>query len=182
PAADLSNPVVPEFSVLVNGVALDATERSFISSIVVDDSIAWPSMFALQFASSFELPNVHQWIDSRDFGVGNKVEVKLGYGDKVESLINGEITGLEPEFALDRPPTLIVRGYDLRYRLQRGRKTRTFVGLREDQIAEQIAREASLSFKAEGVTLMHDYVIQANQTDLEFLRERARRIQYEVFV
>jgi Bacteriophage probable baseplate hub protein len=182
PSADLSNPVVPEFSVLINGVALDATERSYISSIVVDDSLAWPSMFALQFASSFELPNVHHWIDYRDFSVGNKVEIKLGYGDKVESLISGEITGLEPEFALDRPPNLTVRGYDPRYRLQKGRRTRTFVGLSDSEIAEQIAREANLNVKATGTRFAHDYVIQANQTDLEFLRERARRIQYEVYV
>ena len=29
---------------------------------------------------------------------------------------------------------------------------------------------------------MHDYVLQANQTDMDFLQERARRIQYEVVV
>ena len=55
PVADLSNPIVPEFDVIINGRPLVDTARPFIGSIVVDDSIAWPSMFALQFTGSFEL-------------------------------------------------------------------------------------------------------------------------------
>lgn len=182
PVADLSNPAIPEFDVIINGRALVDAARPFISSILVDDSIGWPSMFALQLTGSLELDDVHLWIDYEEFAVGNVVEIKLGYGTEMESLIIGEITGLEPEFVLDRPPTLIVRGYDRRHRLQKGRKTRTFVGLKDSDIASQIAGEAKLRVAAVDSKVTHDYVIQANQTDLEFLRERAGRIHYEVFV
>lgn len=182
PVADLSNPIIPEFDIIINGRALVDRARPFIASILVDDSIAWPSMFALQLVSSFELEDVHEWIDNPAFAVGNVVEIKLGYGNVVETLIVGEITGLEPEFVLDRPPSVIVRGYDRRHRLQKGRKTRTFVGLKDSDIASQIAKEAKLRVNAVDSKVTHDYVIQANQTDLEFLRERAGRIQYEVFV
>src|SRR6185436_16478530 len=148
PVADLSSPLVPEFDIIINGQALVDRARPFITSILVDDSIAWPSMFALQLTSSFELDDVHEWIDNPVFAVGNVVEIKLGYGNELESLIIGEITGLEPEFVLDRPPTLIVRGYDRRHRLQKGRKTRTFVGLKDSDIASQLAREAKLKINA----------------------------------
>src|ERR1700754_1803780 len=111
PAADLSNPGVPEFDILINGSALEAAARPYIASIVVDDSIAWPSMFALQIVGSFELADPFAWVDYKSFGAGNVMEIKLGYGDKLESLMVGEITGLEPEFAPDRPPSLIVRGF-----------------------------------------------------------------------
>ena len=57
-----------------------------------------------------------------------------------------------------------------------------FVGLKDSDIASQIASEANLEVDAVDSKVTHDYVIQANQTDLEFLRERAGRIQYEVFV
>jgi phage protein D len=139
-------------------------------------------MFAVELVSSFDLEDVHQWIDSSDLAVGNVAEFKLGYGNDLESLIIGEITGLEPEFVVDRLPSVIVRGYDRRQRLQRGRKTRTFVTQKDSDIASAVAREAKLSVEAVDSTVIHDYVIQANQTDLEFLQERARRIQYEVFV
>ena len=177
PVADLSNPVVPEFDIIINGRSLADVARHFLASIVVEDSIAWPSMFALQFAGSAELSEPHLWIDHETFAVGNVVEIKLGYGDDLQSLIIGEITGLEPEFVLDRPPSVVVRGYDRRHRLQKGRKTRTFVELKDSDIANTIAAEAKLSAAAVDSKVMHDYVIQANQTDLEFLRERAGRIQ-----
>jgi len=180
--ADLSNPVVPEFDIKIDQRTLDDRARPFIASIVVDDSIAWPSMFAVQFVSSFDLENVHEWIDHSDLAVGSVGEFKLGYGDDLETLIIGEITGLEPEYVSDRLPSVTVRGYDRRHRLQRGRKTRTFVARKDSDIASAIASEAGLSVEAVDSKVIHDYVIQANQTDLEFLQERAGRIQYEIFV
>ena len=182
PAADLSNPVVPVFDITINGRSLGANARDFITHVLVDDSIAWPSMFAFQLTDAPLTENEHAWIDSSELAVGSVVEIKLGYGGELERLIAGEITGLEPEFVLDRPPSLIVRGYDRRHRLQKGRKTRTFVGLKDSDIASTIGREAKLSVSATDSKVTHDYVIQANQTDLEFLQARAGRIQYEVVV
>ena len=180
--ADLSNPVVPEFDITINGQALAESTRPFITSILVDESIAWPSMFAMQFVSSFDLSDVHAWIDAEELSVGNVVEIKLGYGNDLETLIIGEITGLEPEYVVDRLPSVTVRGYDRRHRLQRGRKTRTFVTQKDSDIASAVAQQAGLSADAVDSKVIHDYVIQANQTDLEFLQERAGRIQYEVVV
>ena len=180
PAAELSNPV-PVFDITINGRPLSVEARDRITHVLVDDSIAWPSMFAFQLTDDFLSGDEHVWID-RGFAVGSVVEIKLGYGSELERLIAGEITGLEPEFVIDRPPHLIVRGYDRRHRLQKGRKTRTFVGQKDSDIANTIGREANLSITATDSKVRHDYVIQANQTDLEFLRERAERIQYEVVV
>lgn len=94
--------------------------------------------------------------------------------------MSGEITGLEPELAADRLPSLTVRGYDCRHRLQRGCRTRSFVKKKDSDIAKQIADEAGLSAQVKDSQVLHDYVLQANQTDWEFLCERARRIEYEI--
>lgn len=182
PIPNLSNPVIPEFSIIVNGKSLPNNMRPFINSITVDESLALPSMFALEIASSYEMKEVNELIDDALFTVGNVVEIKFGYGNELETLIIGEITGLEPEFLANRLPALTVRGYDRRHRLQRGRKTRTFLQQKDSDIASKIAGEAGLSAQVIDSKVTHDYVIQANQTDMEFLQERARRIQYEVVV
>jgi phage protein D len=174
--------MVPEFRIIVNGQMLPNRVQACVASIVVDDSLAWPSMFAFQLVSSFELEDVHEWIDDDAFAAGNVVEIKLGYGSDLETLIVGEITGLEPEFVVDRLPSVTVRGYDRRHRLQKGRKARTFVKQKDSDIAAGVAREAGFTANTIDSKVIHDYVIQANQTDLEFLQERAARIQYEVFV
>jgi uncharacterized protein len=182
PVADLSNPQVSEFDIIIDGTPLPSGMRPYIASVLVDDSIRLPGMFALEIISTHELEDVNQWIDDDLFAVGNVVEIKLGYGNDLETLIIGEITGLEPEFVFDRLPGLTVRGFDRRHRMQRGRKTRTFVNQKDSDIAAKIAAEAGLRAETIDSSVIHDYVIQANQTDLEFLQERARRIQYEAVV
>ncbi|HEY7546662.1 MAG TPA: contractile injection system protein, VgrG/Pvc8 family, partial [Blastocatellia bacterium] len=123
------------------------------------------------------------WVDDESlFALGNTVEIKMGYRDNLESLMIGEITSLEPEFISTRLPGLIVRGYDRRHRLLRGRKTRTFLQQKDSDIAAQIASEAGLTAQTEDSQVVHEYLLQANQSDLDFLRERARRIRYEVIV
>jgi phage protein D len=179
---DLTQPLVPSFEVLINGTALDALARGHITRITVDDSTELPSMFTLEMADSVGVDQLTTWIDDeRLFTIGNTVNVQLGYPDKVETLIQGEITGVEPEF-VNGQTRLLVRGYDGRHRLQRGRQTRTFVQQKDSDIASQIAGEAGLTAQVEDSGTVHDYVLQPNQSDLDFLQSRARRIQYEVAV
>ncbi|MEN8260060.1 MAG: contractile injection system protein, VgrG/Pvc8 family [Pseudomonadota bacterium] len=116
------------------------------------------------------------------FKEGNPVEIQIGYRDNLETLFKGEITGLEPEFPNGDPPILVVRGYDRRHRLMRTDKTRSFVNMKDSDVASQIAGEAGLTPEVEDTQVTLDYVLQHNQTDLEFLQERARRIGYEVVV
>jgi phage protein D len=77
---------------------------------------------------------------------------------------------------------LTVRGYDERHRLARARRTRTFTGMTDSAIAEEVAVAAGLRARVTDSGEKVDYVVQHNQTDLEFLHERARMIGYEVRV
>jgi len=182
PAPDLTQPLVPTFEVLINGTALEALARGHVTRITVDHSTELPSMFTLEMVDSSGADQLISWIDdARFFTLGNSVDVQLGYPDKVESLIKGEITGVEPEFT-NGHTRLTVRGYDGRHRLQRGRHTRTFVQQKDSDIAAQIAGEAGLTAQVEDSGIVHDYVLQPNQSDLDFLQARARRIQFEVVV
>jgi uncharacterized protein len=180
---DLNNPMAPGFSVTIDGAALSFEAESHVVGVTVDDTVELPSMFTLEMVGSADQTNAASWVDDEKlFAPGKVVEIKMGYVNEVESLFIGEITGLEPEFIFNRRPSLIVRGYDRRHRLQRGRQTRTFIQQKDSDIATKVAREAGLTPQATDSTVVHDYVIQANQTDLDFLQERARRIQYEVVV
>src|SRR5439155_26631113 len=109
-------------------------------------------------------------------------EVKVGFLDRLRSLIRGEVTALEPDFPADKAPTLIVTGYDRLHRFRRGRHTRSFINIRDSELAESMARELSLRARVEDQSVTHPYLFQNNQTNVDFLRERARRIRYEVDV
>jgi phage protein D len=179
---DPDTPRLPAFEVLVNGTALTAAEAAHVESVTVDQDAGLPGMFAVRLIGTDALGVDFPWVDDALFAIGNAVELKLGYEDALESVIVGEVTGLEPEFGSSHLPNLTVRGLDRLHRLQRGRRTRTFIQQKDSDVASQIANEAGLTPDATDSGVTHDYLVQANHTDLEFLRERAARIHYEVSV
>jgi len=178
----MQGPLVPEIDVLINGARVPAKVLECLQEVAVEDSVELPSMFTFAVTASdaqnLDLP----WVDDDLFSLGNLVEIKMGWFGAASSLIVGEITALEPEFAASRLPRLNVRGYDRRHRLQRGRKTRTFLQKKDSDIAAQIGGEAGFKVQATDSGASLDYVLQAAQTDWEFLCERARLIGYEVLV
>jgi phage protein D len=121
-----------------------------------------------------------RWVDDPKLQPGTKVEIKLGYLDQFQTLIVGEITALHPKYSSTESARMHVQGFDKLHRLRRGRKTRSFVEMKDSQMAEKIAGDAGLTPQVEDTGVVFDYVFQNNQSDLEFLLERARRIRYEV--
>lgn len=171
----------PAFAVTVNGTALPVKVALRVNSIRVDLDATLPGMFTLELAGG-EQGDTTAWIDGNLFTIGGTVEIKLGYGDTLQTVTVAEITGLEPMYTRGADPVLTVRGHDRRHRLQRGKKTRSFVQQKDSDIAATIAAEAGLTAQATDSEVVHEYILQANQTDMEFLQERARLIRYELLV
>ena len=178
----LSPQLVPSFKVLVNGSPLPADAASdLLAASVLEDTMA-PSMFTLTLLN-WDMNHLEvTWADSDLMREGNEVEVQMGYVDDYETLLIGEITGLEPEFLVDEVPKLVVRGYDRRHRLMRGHHTRTFVQVKDSDIVSQIASAAGLNADTTDTGVLREYVLQHNQTDLDFIQQRARQISYELLV
>lgn len=181
-ARDPFDTLAPEFVIRINGSPLPNQAAADLIRISVVDDVDAPGMFAITVVAWDTTQMKPKWIDDPLFREGNPVEIAFGYRDRTVNALSGEITGLEPDFPEARPPTLTVRGYDRRHRLMRSRKTRSFTNCKESDIASRIASEAGLRPNVEdsGVTL--PYVLQHNQTDLEFLMARAHRINFEVVV
>ncbi|WHZ26368.1 MAG: hypothetical protein OJF51_001163 [Nitrospira sp.] len=171
--------LVPVVNVFTNGRAL-APEVELVG-VTVDDTVDLPGMFAVDILNS-DAASGELILDQQQFAVGDEVEIKLGYGVTLTSVMKGEITGIEAEFTSSTLPKMTVRGYDRRHRLQRGRKSRTFLKQTDSAIAKKIAQEAGLAANTKDSGVQYDYVLQANQTDMEFLLERAGRIQYSLTI
>ncbi|HEU4323607.1 MAG TPA: VgrG-related protein [Roseiflexaceae bacterium] len=169
--------LIDAFAIKINGTEIAPETRRLLIGAQIDTDLAQPAMFVLRFHDSdFEL------IDSTTFTIGDDVTIAASdHSGTVKPIMNGEITALEPVLS-QRSQMLLVRGYDRSHRLQRGHRTRTFLKQGDADIVGQIARETGLRAEAEGGSERYDYVIQDNQTDLAFLRERAARIGYQVGV
>jgi phage protein D len=176
-------PLASTIAVGDSGSSLPTKAKTDLVAIVVSEDLDAPSMFTMEF-NNWDGADVNPpWSDdTKTFIPGQKVAISLGYVDEETAVLQGEITSIEPIFR-PTPSTMVVRGYDLRHRLLRGRKTLSFTNVTDDAIAVEIAKNASINqVKAQKTSVTHEYVLQHNQTDFDFLQERARRIGFELFM
>ena len=173
---------VPAFGMTVAGTALPTEARGMVTKIVVRDSIDRASTFAVELDNWDMAEEQPKWSDGPLFDPGGSVVISLGYEETVEPVIDGEITGLEVAFAERGGTRLTVRGYDRLHRLRRGRRTRSYLQAKDSDVAQQIAGDLGLTPDVEQSSEVHDYLLQMNQTDIDFLHARARAIGYELRV
>jgi len=174
--------LAPEFRVRIKGEDLPAAAMADLIELSVIDDVDANGMFTFAISAYDSVEMKIKWIDDDLFREGNAVEIAIGYRDNLQTVFSGEITGLEPEFREGQPPRLTVRGYDRRHRLMRERKTRSFTNIKDSDIANRIAGDAGLTPRVDDSQALLPYVLQHNQTDMEFLLSRAQRIGYEVTV
>ena len=157
----------------------NASEEIYDSliSIEVDDSLLLPDMFSIHLRDP-----MLEWIDSDDFELGKMVEISVKGEGGTTKLLSGEITAIEPEFDTAGGSAVIIRGYDQSHRLHRTKQTKTYNQETDSDIAKKIARECGLKAKVDSTREVHEYVCQDNQTDMEFLQDRAQRIGYRMYV
>lgn len=163
----------------IDGSDLPADAMDDLIDVRVESSLHLPDMFEIHLHDERL-----KWVDEELFTLGAEVEIaaRPEGGGSSEVLIKGEITALEPDFGEGTQATLLVRGYDRSHRLHRGTHSQAYLQVTDGDLANRIAQEAGLQPQVDATAEVHDYVLQHNQTHMEFLIERARRIGYEFFV
>lgn len=121
--------------------------------------------------------------DTESYEPGGTVEIEFGYqgGASTTKVFSGEIVGLE---AIYRETAgtggLVLRGADATAALQDNRDTKTWWDIKDSDLVSEIAGQYSLEADTDDTKFVNPYIIQNNETDLEFLYRRAGRIGYEV--
>lgn len=166
-------------SVEIDGTALSGELVPALEQVVVDDHLHLPDTFVLSFRDLDR-----KVLSQAKVRIGSQVKISgtaLG-GQLPEALLSGEVTGIEAEYDT-LGARAIVRGYDHSHRLHRGRRTETYRNVKDSDIAGQVAQRAGVKVgKIDDSRTTHDHVSQANISDWEFLRARAREIGFEVLV
>jgi phage protein D len=161
------------------GKALSATLRGQLLRVVVDTHLHLPDMFELRFNDQ----SGGVLVDA-GLSIGTTVSIAAGKDGAATTspLITGEVTGVEA-ICVDSSITTVVRGYERAHRLQRARRTRTYLNMTDSGIARQVAQKAGLKIGTiDDSSVTHDHIAQVAQTDWEFLTQRAREIGFETGV
>ena len=174
----MSDNRVPEYKIKIDGKELPQADDTHLQRVVVDLRRQAPGSCEIQFN------NESGEYDSRDdLAPGVTVQVALGYtGSETSVVFEGEITGTRLDVREDGPRTFTVRAYDALHRLTRGRKTRTFLDQKFSDIVNTVAGDWGLSPDVDDTEFMREYVIQHNQTDLDFVRGVAGWLDYDFHI
>jgi Bacteriophage probable baseplate hub protein len=121
--------------------------------------------------------------DGKKLKIGSELKIEMGYmGGSLKEVFCGEITAWRGAFPRRGTNTLLVVAQDRFHRLRRNRRQKTYLETKDSDIASQVCSAAGLSADAEATPIKHDSVLQWNQTDADFLLERASLYGYEVYV
>ncbi len=169
----------PRFKVKINNSDLPPDVHDHIMSVTINDKQDQADMFNLKIYNK-DL----RWIekDPDQFCEGNLVEIEFGYHPKYKKMISGEITRISFTFPESGVPTMTAEGYSKLHRLNRCRLTKPFENKKDSQIAQTIAQSLGLKAEVDDSKFVHEHVRPNNQTVLEFLKQRAKRIGFEVKV
>ncbi|MEH1922429.1 VgrG-related protein [Nostoc sp.] len=185
-----------EPKIQIDGKPASAELMKDLLQITIEESLHLPAMFTLVIHNSYiptsDRPENKAWRHDPLFKIGKKV--KLGFTssttldnnfqDEVEkTLIEGEITAMEVHFNEKSEADIIVRGYDISHRLHRGRYNRSFLNETDSDIVKKIIQEVGIRpGDIDSTGEVNKYVFQENQTNMEFLQERAARNGFELFI
>jgi phage protein D len=172
-----------DFDVLVNGAEIPDGD---VMAFAIDMDLMQPDMCVVTLRNQN-----HEYNDK--YKPGQTVEVKIGgdtrYNDEGKgssgktTVFKGELVGLEPSYRQGGESKMTLRAFNKLHRLTRGRKSKTYQDQSDQDIASAIAGQHGLSAQCgSSPKITHKHVYQHNQTDLEFLRVRAARLGFAVWV
>jgi uncharacterized protein len=118
------------------------------------------------------------YFDRRVLDFGKDFEVKLG----ADSIFKGKIMGLEGNFPEGQSPEISVLAEDRFQDLRMTRRTRTFTDVSDADVIRQIATDHGLTPEVDIPGPTYKVLAQVNQSDLAFIRDRARSIDAEVWM
>ncbi len=122
------------------------------------------------------------YFDRQLLDFGKPITIQMGAGTASQTIFSGTITALEGRFPHVRPPEILIKAEDRLQDLRMTRRTRTFENVSDSDVFQQIASQQGLQTNIDASGPTYPVLAQVNQSDLAFLRERARAVDAEVWV
>jgi phage protein D len=202
----------PRFEVLVKGVQLPQDVIRDVISLTYRDNIREIDSFEMTVANwdpvTFDYKYMGARAETRKLlddktskqsqlfhlfePCNHEVEIKLGYGGSLRTMLRGNFTTMEPSFSSSGASILTVRGLNVLHKLRVKQYTTPFQGKKPSEIASELGDKREKSKKRIPIPILIDKkamskekkidsITQKNQYDVDFLFLLARRFGYVVF-
>ncbi len=122
------------------------------------------------------------YFDRNLFDFGKTLAVEFGPPGADGPVFAGRITGIEAQYPPDRPPEIQILAEDRFQDLRMARRTRTFEDVSDEDVIREIASKHGLNVELDLSGPTYPTLVQFNQSDLAFLRERAAAVDAELWM
>ncbi len=121
------------------------------------------------------------YLDGQTIDFGKTLEISIGAASAARIVFSGAVSAIEATYLNGVVPSVTAFAEDALMKLRMTRRMKTYENVTDAEIAEAIAREHGLQSNASADGPQYTVVQQWNQSDLAFLRDRARMLQAEVW-
>jgi phage protein D len=168
--------LLSQLYIKIDGADVSDDFMSDLLEVTVENSLHLPDVATIVLHDT----RLH-WIDDGSLMPGKSVQISAKTEKQAQPLFDGEIVEIEPEFDASTQQ-FVVRAFDRLHRLARGRHVRSFVNVSDADLVSKLAQEAGLQADASQATQVYPYVFQNNETNLEFLQNRAAALGFLLYV
>jgi phage protein D len=182
-AAPLQSATLPELK--VDGQANAELARD-LARLSIEEDIE--GMKRLQFsliaigARAGQADEQLNWLDGQVLDFGKEINVSMGPSDARTQVFSGKVSRLELNLQQGRSPELDCHAEDRLMDLRMTRRFKTFERVSDADLVREIASQHGLNANVDANGPTYDLVQQWNQSNLAFLRERARRLAADVWI
>lgn len=170
--------LTPKFEVLIDGAAPPAELAESIITLSARLDLEMADMIELRLSNK-DL----RWTEGDALAEGKKIALKFGYVEADLALVaTGTVIRRECEFPERGPAVCTVVAYDKRHLLKHAVHTRTWKDTKDSDVVKQLAQQAGFQADVDDTGQPEPYLFQQAQTDIAFIRERAMRLGYEVYL
>jgi hypothetical protein len=122
------------------------------------------------------------YFDRKILDFGKAFSVEFGPPGASGPVFAGRISGIEGHYPAARIPEIVVLAEDRLQDLRMERRTRSFEDVSDADVIRQIASQHGLTAQIDADGPTYKILVQLNQSDLAFLRERTAAIDAELWI
>ena len=164
-------------TIKLDGQELAPELAARVVTVEVRDNVRLPDQASVRIAD----PELLRDTDGSSVSIGQTIEILLGAPDATTttSIFSGKVQSLELEL-VGEGAFIAVTAYESSFELHRSRRTQVFQSMSSSDIASKVISEAGLTPDVDSTTIQHDFVLQCDESDWQFLWRLAADVDYEV--
>lgn len=167
----------PRFEVEIEGEKISSDILKIIKEVRVEEEKDLASRFSMTVNDEYDTKKgeFKGLAEDSIFKEGNMVTIKMGYGGKLDTMINGRIDELESNFFSGDAPTLTISGFDFSCEFRKPSLGKPFPNMSYSEIVEEIAKDKFKFCKIHHTDKLDKVISKKDDTsNYNFIQELAR--------